>query len=71
MKKIYMQPTTELVKTDLKLMQVTSVGITSEEGSADTSRKSRMFVDDGQDYYDEEMEATAGQSTVSSQSLWD
>ena len=64
MKKIYMQPTTELVKTDLKLMQATSVGITSEEGSADDSRKAK-----GVNY--DETDNSDGDFSLWHSSLWD
>jgi hypothetical protein len=69
MKKNYIAPSTIAWKMAPVVLNATSLGMNGT--GVDDSRKSRMFVDDGQDYYDEEMEATAAQSTVSSQSLWD
>jgi len=69
MKKNYIAPSTIAWKMAPVVLNATSLGMNGT--GVDSSRKSRMFVDDGQDYYDEEMEATAAQNTVSSQSLWD
>lgn len=68
MKKNYIAPSTIAWKMAPVVLNATSLGMNGT--GVDDSRKSRRFVDE-EDYYDEEMEATAAQSTVSSQSLWD
>lgn len=68
MKKNYIAPSTIAWKMAPVVLNATSLGMNGT--GVDDSRKSRRFVDE-EDYYDEEMEANAAQSTMSSQSLWD